>query len=195
LKEEEVSRKGAKVAKGRSKIFFIPFATFAPLREILFIDMGRVLGLDFGTRRVGAAVSDPRRTIATPLEVYQRQSPERDALHYKTLVEEHGVEALVVGLPLHTGGGEGDLAALARAWGTWLAGQVGRPVTFFDERYTSVDAEDILKTHGFKLRDRKARRDMLAAQILLQGYLDAGCPVVEPPAAPLADPPGEEPEP
>ena len=151
--------------------------------------MGRILGLDFGTRRVGAAVSDPRRVIATPLEVYRRQTAERDERHYRALVAEHEVDALVVGLPLHTGGGEGDLAAQARAWGTWLAGRVGRPVTFFDERYTSVDADEVLRAHGFKWKDRRERRDMLAARILLQNYLDAGCPTVEPPALPLDEGP------
>ncbi|MBV8265979.1 MAG: Holliday junction resolvase RuvX, partial [Planctomycetaceae bacterium] len=63
--------------------------------------MSRVLGLDFGTRRVGAAVSDPRRLIATPLEVYERRDPAQDARHYQTLVREHEVDRIVIGLPLH----------------------------------------------------------------------------------------------
>jgi putative Holliday junction resolvase len=150
--------------------------------------MGRVLGLDYGTRRIGAAVSDPRRSIATPLEVYARQTAARDAAHYRDLIREHEVDAIVVGLPLHTGGGEGDLAAQARDWGAWLAGETGLPVAFHDERYTTVDADETLRTHGFKLKDRKARRDMLAARIMLQSYLDAGCPAVEPPPAPMDDP-------
>ena len=154
--------------------------------------MGRILGLDFGLKRVGAALSDPRRVIATPLEIYERRDPTRDARHYRDLVEAEGVAALVVGLPLHTGGGEGELARLARAWGVWLAGATGLAVTFSDERYTSVDADHLMRSHGLKLRDRKARRDMLAAQILLQNYLDAGCPSAEPPALPLADPPEAE---
>ncbi len=150
--------------------------------------MGRVLGVDFGLKRVGAALSDPRRVIATPLEIYERRDPNRDARHYRDLVEAEDVRSLVVGLPLHTGGGEGDLAKLARAWGAWLARETNLPVTFFDERYTSVGADHLMRAHGLKLRDRKARRDMLAAQILLQNFLDAGCPEVEAPAAPLADP-------
>ncbi|MEO6809538.1 MAG: Holliday junction resolvase RuvX [Isosphaeraceae bacterium] len=150
--------------------------------------MGRLLGLDFGTRRVGAALSDPRRVIATPLEVYQRQGAERDARHYQTLVAEHGVEGLVVGLPLHTSGLEGDLAALARAWGAWLADVTGLGVIFHDERYSSVEADATLRAYGFKAKGRKTKIDMLAAQILLQQYLDAGCPVTETPAAPLDDP-------
>lgn len=153
--------------------------------------MGRLLGLDFGTRRIGAALSDPGRVIATPLEVYHRQGLERDARHYQTLVAEHEVDGLVVGLPLHTSGLEGDLAALARAWGAWLADVTGLSVTFHDERYTSVEADATLRVHGFKAKDRKAKLDMLAAQILLQHYLDVGCPLDEAPAAPLDDPPVE----
>ena len=149
--------------------------------------MSRVLGIDFGTRRIGAALSDPRRMIATPLEVYERRDPARDAKHYKTLIDDEGVERIVIGLPVHTGGGESDLSRLARAWGRWLAEATGRPVSFHDERYTSVDADHLMRSHGLKLRDRKARRDMLAAQILLQNYLDAGCPEAGEPPAPLED--------
>jgi putative Holliday junction resolvase len=156
--------------------------------------MGRVLGLDFGTKRIGAALSDPRRLIATPLEVYARRTPVREATHFQQLVEDEGVDRIVVGLPLHTGGGEGDLAVLARAWGAWLSDVTHRPVHFYDERYTSVDAEQLLRSHGLRMKDRQARRDMLAAQIFLQSYLDAGCPETELPAMPLMDPPRDEPE-
>jgi putative Holliday junction resolvase len=154
--------------------------------------MSRVLGLDFGTRRVGAAVSDPRRLIATPLEVRERRDSAQDARHYRELVREHEVDRIVIGLPVHTGGREGTSAVLARNFGDWLAGATGLPVVFYDERYTSVDAEDALIAAGVKRQRRKGLRDMLAAQILLQNYLDAGCPATETPATPLADPPSEE---
>ncbi len=151
--------------------------------------MTRVLGLDFGTRRMGAAVSDPGRSIATPLEVYERRNPTLDAAHYRAIVNEHDIDRIVVGLPLHTGGGESESSAQARRWGTWLAEVTGQPVVFFDERYSTVEADDVLRSAGIKLRDRKAKRDMLAARILLQNYLDAGCPDAETPPAPLSDEP------
>ncbi|WP_422929968.1 Holliday junction resolvase RuvX [Singulisphaera sp. PoT] len=150
--------------------------------------MPRILGLDFGTRRVGAAISDPRGVIATPLEVYERIVPVRDAAHYQKLVVEHEVERIVIGLPLHTGGREGSSAILARKFGAWLAEKTNLPVTFYDERYTTSEAEESLMDVGFKRKKRKGLRDMLAARILLQNYLDAGCPEEEAPAAPLADP-------
>ncbi len=155
----------------------------------LDVTMTRVLGLDFGTRRVGAAVSDPGRSIATPLEVYERRDWSRDAAHYRHLIREHDVDKIVVGLPLHTGGGESESSTLARRWGAWLARETGLPVVFFDERYTTVEAEDVLRSAGLKPKARQAKRDMLAARLLLQNYLDAGCPDTEGPASPLLDSP------
>jgi putative Holliday junction resolvase len=149
--------------------------------------MPRILGLDFGTRRVGAALSDPRGVIATPLEVYERRDRDQDARHYRELVAEHEVERVVVGLPIHLGGREGSSASLARDFGDWLAQATGLPVVYYDERFTTVDAEDSLIAAGLKRAKRKGRRDMLAARILLQNYLDDGCPATPPPASPIGD--------
>jgi putative Holliday junction resolvase len=156
--------------------------------------MGRVLGLDFGTRRVGAALSDPRRLIATPLEVHHRRDPAGDARHYQELVRAHEVDRIVIGLPLHTSGQLGTSVALARRFGERLAEATGVTVIFHDERYTTVEAEEALIAAGLKRHRRKGLRDMIAAQILLQNYLDSGCPETESPAVGLADPP-EEPAP
>ncbi len=152
----------------------------------------RTLGVDFGLRRVGAAVSDPGRSIATPLEVYERRDPVQDASHYRNLVDENDVDRVVIGLPVHTSGQEGELASKAREWGGWLAGVTGLPVFYFDERYTSKMADEILIGSGFKRQKRKGLRDMLAAQILLQSYLDAGSPETESPLQPLLDSQDEE---
>lgn len=154
--------------------------------------MGRVLALDFGLRRVGAAISDPGRTISTPLEVYERRDMTRDARHYQQLIREHEIDRVVVGLPVHTSGREGELAAQARRWGTWLISVTGLAVVYVDERYTSVEADNLMINSGLKRQKRKELRDKLAAQILLQAYLDAGCPDAEAPSAPLADAPPEE---
>jgi putative pre-16S rRNA nuclease len=149
--------------------------------------MGRILGLDFGLRRVGGAISDAGRTIASPLEVYVRGSVDQDARHYRHLVKEHDIQRIVIGLPIHTSGRESEMASCARDWGTWLATITGLPVAFADERYTSVEAENLMIQSGLKRQKRKATRDKLAAQILLQSYLDAGCPEKESPATPLSD--------
>jgi putative Holliday junction resolvase len=152
-------------------------------------NLSRLLGVDFGSVRVGLAVSDPDRKIAFPLEVRQRQGAEADAVFFRSLVAREEVGGLVVGLPVHLDGREGVKAMEARAYGAWLSAQTGLAVMFYDERYTTVDAEYSLWSAGLTHKRRKERRDKVAAQILLQAYLDAGCP---PEAAPRAlDDPGE----
>ncbi len=153
--------------------------------------MGRILGLDFGLRRVGAAISDPGRSIASPLELYERRDPTQDARHYAILVRDHEIHRIVIGLPVHTSGREGELAAKARDWGAWLAGVTGLVVSYTDERYTSIEADNLMIQQGLKRQKRKALRDKLAAQILLQNYLDQGAPESSPAPGPLADPEGQ----
>lgn len=148
---------------------------------------GRILALDFGTRRIGAALSDPDRRMAFPLEQYDRRTPERDAAHYRELVREERVSLIVVGLPLHTGGAESEVSEKARDFGKWLAGVAERPLVFFDERYTTVLADELLSQRKLTKAKRTARRDALAAMVLLQAYLDAGCPETETPGQPLDD--------
>ena len=100
------------------------------------------------------------------------------------MVAAEDVGGLVVGLPVHLDGREGAKASAARAFGLWLGEVTGLPVVFWDERFTTVEAESALWQAGLTHRRRKARRDRVAAQILLQAYLDAGCPP-EPTAGPL----------
>lgn len=150
--------------------------------------MNRILGLDFGLRRVGVAVSDPDRRIASPVEVYERRAERADASHFRSMVEEYRVDRIVIGLPLLGHGEEGPSAKLARAWGAWLSDRTGVPVRFIDERYSTVEAEELLRAGGLKASRRRSLRDMVAAQLLLQAYLDAGCPEAEAPASPLDDP-------
>src|SRR5262249_38535759 len=136
----------------------------------------RLLGVDFGSVRIGLAVSDPDRKIAFPLTTYTRQDREREAAYFTHLVGQEEIGAIVVGLPIHLSGREGQKAAEARAFGQWLAETTRLPVVFADERFTTVEAESALWTAGLTHKKRKQRRDRVAAQILLQAYLDAGCP-------------------
>src|SRR5262249_20763852 len=133
---------------------------------------GRLLGLDFGTKRVGLALSNAEQTIATPLETYTRRDEKQDARLLQNRVREYAVTGLVVGLPVHMSGDEGQKAREARAFGNWAAATTGLPIMFHDERYTSAQADDYLREAQLSPRQRQARRDMLAAQILLQDFLD-----------------------
>jgi putative Holliday junction resolvase len=135
-----------------------------------------LLGIDFGTVRIGLAVCDPDRVIASPLEVREREGPDRDVAYFRSLVEREQVGGLVVGLPLHTTGREGAKAQEAREFGEWLKGVTGLPVIYADERFTTAFAESALWSAGLTHKKRKARRDAVAAQMMLQAFLDAGCP-------------------
>jgi putative holliday junction resolvase len=145
----------------------------------------RLLGVDYGSVRVGLAVSDADRRIASPLATYRRRGRERDAGYFRQLVADEEIGRLVVGLPVHLDGREGQKAAEARAFGQWLGEVAGLPVVYWDERFTTAEAEGFLLAAGLTNRRRKDRRDRVAAQILLQAYLEAGCPDA-PAAGPLA---------
>jgi len=134
---------------------------------------GRVAGIDYGTVRVGIALSDPGRTIASPYENYTRRGSEQDAARFRRLVEEESVTLFVVGLPVHLDGGESQKSLEARAFGRWLGEVTGVPVEFFDERFTTSEAEQSLLSADLSRKKRKKRRDMLAAQIMLAAYLES----------------------
>ncbi len=134
---------------------------------------GRVAGIDYGTVRIGIALSDPERTIASPYENYTRRGQDQDAARFCRLVEEERIALFVVGLPIHLDGSESQKSTEARAFGAWLAEVTGCPVEFFDERFTSVEAEQSLLMADMTRKKRKSRRDMLAAQIMLASYLES----------------------
>jgi putative pre-16S rRNA nuclease len=145
----------------------------------------RLLGVDYGVKRIGLSVSDPERKIAFPLATHERRSAEQDAAYFRSVVAEEAIGKLVVGLPVHLDGREGRKALEARAFGKWLQETTSLPVVYWDERFTTVEAEAALWSAGLTHKKRKERRDRVAAQILLQAYLDAGCP--EAPEAPPLD--------
>ncbi len=134
---------------------------------------GRVAGVDYGTVRIGIAVSNVERTIASPLENYTRRGLEQDARRFRQLAAEERISLFVVGLPLHLDGDESQKSREARQFGQWLGETTGVPVEFFDERFTSREAEDLLLSADLTRKRRKKRMDMLAAQILLTAYLEA----------------------
>ena len=134
---------------------------------------GRVAGIDFGTVRIGIALSDPGRTIASPYENYTRRGTQQDAKRLRRLVAEEEVTLFVVGLPLHLDGLESAKSLQARQFGNWLAETTGVPVEFFDERFTSSEAEQLLLRAEMSKRGRRKRMDMLAAQIMLTAYFES----------------------
>ena len=136
---------------------------------------GKIAGIDYGTVRIGIAVSDADRVLASPYETYVRKSPERDAEYFRRLVSEERITQFVLGLPLHLSGDVSEKAKEVLQFGRWLKEKTGLEVDYMDERYTSVEAERILRDAGLTDKKRKAHRDKLAAQILLSTYLESGC--------------------
>jgi putative holliday junction resolvase len=134
---------------------------------------GRVAGIDYGHVRIGIAISDTDRTIASPLENYNSRGREQDGKRFQRLVAEEGVVLFVVGLPIHLDGGESEKSREARRFGQWLGELTGLPVEFFDERFTSHEAEQFLLAAELTKKRRKKRMDMLAAQIMLSAYLES----------------------
>lgn len=134
---------------------------------------GRVAGIDYGHVRIGIAISDPDRTIASPLENYNSRGREQDGKRFQRLVADEGVVLFVVGLPIHLDGGESEKSREARRFGQWLGELTGVPVEFFDERFTSHEAEQFLLAAELTKKRRKKRMDMLAAQIMLSAYLES----------------------
>jgi putative Holliday junction resolvase len=142
-----------------------------------------LLGVDYGTVRVGLAVSDPDCKLAFPLATYTRRNRAHDASYFRELVQQESIGQIIVGLPIHLDGREGAKAVEARTFGQWIGQLTGLPVVFWDERFTTVEAEAHLWSAGLTHKRRKDRRDRVAAQILLQSYLDAGCPGEQDPGA------------
>ncbi|MBE3562978.1 MAG: Holliday junction resolvase RuvX [Hydrogenibacillus schlegelii] len=132
----------------------------------------RIMALDVGTKTIGVALSDPLGITAQALETVRRSGGgEFDRLG--ALIARHGVEAVVVGLPKNLDNTPGKMAEQARAVGRHIARRFGLPVIYWDERLTTVAAERVLLEADLSRRRRKDVIDALAAQFILQHYLDA----------------------
>lgn len=134
--------------------------------------MSRLLGLDIGEKRIGVAVSDPDRRVATPLVVLDAARARADGRELIGLVEEYEAAAVVVGLPLTLSGEEGPQARRVRESAARLAQFLRVPVEFVDERLTSSEASRRMREAGLSERQQRGSKDMVAAAILLQAYLD-----------------------
>jgi putative transcription antitermination factor YqgF len=154
------------------------------------IPWGRVAGIDYGRRRVGIAICDAARIIASPFALHEPTGDdEAEAAFYRRLVRDEEIVGFVVGLPLHADGSDSKMSVEAERFGGWLAAATGRPVVFQDERFTSIEAAGKLAGHGFTRGRKKARTDAIAAQIVLSDWLEAQGRASHPiPAAPSTAP-------
>ncbi|MEX0610854.1 MAG: Holliday junction resolvase RuvX [Pirellulales bacterium] len=134
----------------------------------------RIAGIDYGTVRIGIALAETDVGIAGPYANYTRQTPDLDAAYFAQFAMQEQIDRFVVGLPVHLHGGESQKSTEARAFGEWLGTVTGVPVEFFDERFTTAEADEILGAAKLTKKQRQARRDQLAAQIMLTAFLESG---------------------
>lgn len=135
--------------------------------------MGRTLGVDYGRRRIGLAVSDPTGFLSSSLRTETVQSDKEALARVLEARAETEAERIVLGHPLNMDGTRGELALTVEAFKAALEDQTEVPVVLWDERLTSKTAEDALIEAGTSRKKRKGLIDKLAAQIMLQAYLDA----------------------
>ena len=134
---------------------------------------GRIMALDLGEKRIGVALSDSTRIIASAHSVLSRKSRLEDTARYAHLIAENSVTLVVVGLPITLGGREGERAAWVRDYAADLAERLPVPIVFWDESLSTVEAQAALRAQGRRGKKLRERVDAVAAAVILQSYLDA----------------------
>ncbi|MFH1067675.1 MAG: Holliday junction resolvase RuvX [bacterium] len=135
--------------------------------------MSRILALDYGTKRIGAAISDPLGIIATPLPFFEAEPFPKFAAALKNLVQEKDVRLILVGMPRNMDGTFGPAAEAARQWIEKLKPSLNTPIQTVDERLSTVQASRLLREAGHDAKKQKSKVDSAAAQILLQQFLSS----------------------
>jgi putative Holliday junction resolvase len=135
--------------------------------------LGRALGVDYGSKRTGIAVSDPLGIAATAVEQISETDPGKVAARIAAIAKDRGARVLVFGMPVNMDGSEHANAGVVRAFAERCGKVAALPVEFVDERLTTRQAERHLWHAGLASKGRKARVDMVAAALLLQSWLDS----------------------
>jgi len=134
---------------------------------------GRLAGVDFGTVRIGIAISDPSQSIASPLETYNRRNEALDAQYFQQLAKTEELAGLVVGLPVHMSGDASAKSVQAVKFGVWIFEQTQTPVAWVDERYTTARAREMLNQANLSGKKRKSMLDKIAAHVILSAYIES----------------------
>lgn len=134
---------------------------------------GKVLGLDWGTKRIGIAISDRAGKVALGRPSREREDLESDLDYLEELVETEAVRQVVIGMPLHMNGDAGQSAEKVREFKRNLKKRLSIPVDTVDERLTSSEAERVMIESDVRREKRNEKRDRVAATLILQRYLDS----------------------
>ncbi len=133
----------------------------------------RILGLDVGDKKIGVSLSDPTLLIAQGLTLYRRGSLEEDLKEFKRIVKEHEVGEIVIGLPRDLSGNIGARAKSVMGFADRVRESIDIPVNLWDERFSTNEAHRVFDMAEVRHKKRKPYLDIMASQIILQGYLDA----------------------
>jgi putative Holliday junction resolvase len=151
----------------------MPLFVLAAYREAL-PPKGALLGLDVGTKTIGLAISDPDRSVASPLETIRRSKFSDDVLRLEALIDQRGVIGLVIGLPVALDGSQGPRCQSVRQFAANLMARRDLPTLLWDERFSTAAVERFLVEEADMSRKRRAEVvDKMAAAYILQGALDA----------------------
>lgn len=135
----------------------------------------RLLGLDFGSKTVGVAVSDPLGLTATAIEIVRRQSPNKlrkTLARIEEIIEEYDIDTIILGYPIMLDGTAGERVEKTKEFAAMLERRTGKEILFQDERLTTVEAYEIMDLMGIKKENRYDYVDMIAAKVILEDYLN-----------------------
>lgn len=138
-----------------------------------FPKSGRIAAIDYGTVRIGIAICDPDRILASPLEVRHVAGGDADDTYFRDLAKRERIAGFVVGLPIHCDGGESQKSIESRRFARRIADVTDRPVRLFDERFTTAAANERLRHAQHTREGKKKRIDAIAALVLLESFLEA----------------------
>ena len=139
-------------------------------------EISRLMGLDFGSKTVGVALSDPTGLIASLFEIVTREKEDklrRTLARIEEIIAEYNVKKIILGYPVNMDGSEGERVRKTEEFRDMLIRRTGLDVIFFDERLTTVEAHEIMSDANVKGIDRKKYVDKIAAALILQGYMDS----------------------
>ena len=136
-------------------------------------ETGRLAGVDYGTVRIGIAMTDPDRILASPWDTYVRRSPSLDEQYFVRLASEERLVGWVIGWPIHLDGNESGKSREVTTFAHRLRETTGLPVALQDERFSTAFAREVLGEAQLTRKKTKARIDRVAAQILLSAYLES----------------------
>jgi len=140
--------------------------------NLMAIESGRILGIDFGSKRIGLAMSDPFQLVASTLKTLVNKNMSEVAQNILEITRQYQIKAVVIGQPLHMSGDKGDMADKVHQFAQILDKVISIPIFYWDERWTTKSAEKLLIETGKSPSKNRKKIDQLAAAFMLQGFLD-----------------------